>query len=87
MQINNSKLNKEPPITSKNLIKILDDWKIIYKSYSHEPVMSVKEAKLVQEELFGLDKNNGHIKNLYLRDKRKNNILIVAHQDLSLIHI
>jgi Ala-tRNA(Pro) deacylase len=81
MQINNSKLNKEPPITSKNLIKILDDWKIIYKSYSHEPVMSVKEAKLVQEELFGLDKNNGHIKNLYLRDKRKNNILIVAHQD------
>ena len=80
MQINNSKLNKEPPITSKNLIKILDNWKIIYKSYSHEPVMSVKEAKLVQEELFGLD-TNGHIKNLYLRDKRKNNILIVAHQD------
>ena len=30
MQINNSKLNKELPVTSKNLIKILDDWKIIY---------------------------------------------------------
>ena len=81
MQINNSKLNKELPITSKNLMKMLDDWKINYKSHSHKPVMSVKEAKLVQEELFGLDKNNGHIKNLYLRDKRKNNILIVAHQD------
>ena len=81
MQINNSNLEKELPLTANNFIKILDDWKIIYKSYSHEPVMSVKEAKLVQEELFGVDKNNGHIKNLYLRDKRKNNILIVAHQD------
>ena len=81
MQINNSKLNKELPITSKNLMQMLGDWKINYKVHFHEPVMSVKEAKLVQEELFGLDKNNGHIKNLYLRDKRKNNILIVAHQD------
>ena len=81
MQINNSKLNKELPLTSKNLMKMLDVWKIHYKSYSHEPVMSVKEAKLLQEELFGLDKNNGHIKNLYLRDKRKNNILLVTHQD------
>ena len=81
MQINNSNLEKELPLTSNNLIKILDDWKIIYKSYSHEPVMTVKEAKFVQEEIFGLDNSNGHIKNLYLRDKRKNNILLVAHQD------
>ena len=81
MEINNSKLNKELPITSKNLMKMLGYWKINYKVHFHEPVMSVKEAKLVQEELFGLDKNNGHIKNLYLRDKRKNNILLVAHQD------
>ena len=81
MPIDNLNLDKQLLVTSKNLIKKLDNWNINYKSYSHEPVMSVKEAKLVQEELFGLDKNNGHIKNLYLRDKRKNNILLVTHQD------
>ena len=36
MQINNSKLNKEPPITSKNLIKILDEnpWMVRYQRKS-----------------------------------------------------
>jgi Ala-tRNA(Pro) deacylase len=79
MPINN--LNKELPVTSQNLLKNLDYWKIEYKTYIHDPVMSVQEAKLIQNKLFGFDKDKGHIKNLYLRDKRKNNILIVAHQD------
>ena len=58
MQINNSKLNKELPITSKNLMKMLDDWKINYKIHSHEPVMSVKEAKLVYENLLSIQPNH-----------------------------
>ena len=82
MPINN--LNKELPVTSQNLLKNLDYWKIEYKTYIHDPVMSVQEAKLIQNKLFGFDKDKGHIKNLYLRDKRKNNILIVAHQDASI---
>ena len=82
MPINN--LNKELPVTSQNLLKNLDYWKIEYKTYKHDPVMSVQEAKLIQNKLFGFDKDKGHIKNLYLRDKRKNNILIVAHQDASI---
>jgi|TARA_B100001248_G_C27324772_1_gene428482 Ala-tRNA(Pro) deacylase len=71
----------ELPISSSQFLKQLDEWKIAYKHFTHEPLISVKESKLIQEKLFGDHKENGHIKNLYLRDKRKNNILLVAHQD------
>ena len=69
------------PISSNQLLKQLDEWKIIYKHFTHEPLISVRESKLIQEKLFGNHKENGHIKNLYLRDKKKNNILFVAQQD------
>ena len=69
------------PISSKQLLKQLDEWKIIYKHFTHEPLISVNESKLLQEKLFGNNKENGHIKNLYLRDKKKNNILFVTLQD------
>ena len=71
----------ELPISSSQFLKQLDEWKIDYKHFTHEPLISVQESKLIQEKLFGNHKENGHIKNLYLRDKRKNNILLVAHQD------
>ena len=71
----------ELPISSSQFLKQLDEWKIAYKHFTHEPLISVKESKLIQEKLFGYHKEDGHIKNLYLRDKRKNNILLVAHQD------
>ena len=69
------------PISSNQLLKQLDEWKIIYKHFTHEPLISVRESKLIQEKLFGNHKENGHIKNLYLRDKKKNNILFVTQQD------
>ena len=65
------------PISSNELLKQLDKWKIIYKHFTHEPLISVNESKLLQEKLFGNNKENGHIKNLYLRDKKKNNISIL----------
>ncbi len=73
--------NLKLPISSIQLLKQLDEWKITYKHFTHDPLMSVNESKLIQEKLFGSNKENGHIKNLYLRDKKKNNILFVAHQD------
>ena len=69
------------PISSNELLKQLDEWKIIYRHFTHEPLISVNESKLLQEKLFGNNKENGHIKNLYLRDKKKNNILFVTQQD------
>ena len=73
--------NIKLPTSSIQLLKQLDEWKIIYKHFIHEPLISVNESKLLQEKLFGNNKENGHIKNLYLRDKKKKNILFVAHQD------
>ena len=73
--------NIKLPTSSIQLLKQLDEWKIIYKHFTHEPLISVNESKLLQEKLFGKNKENCHIKNLYLRDKKKNNILFVAHQD------
>ena len=29
----------------------LDEWKIIYKHFTHEPLISVRESKLIQEKL------------------------------------
>ena len=71
----------ELPTSSIELVNKLDYWKISYKLYFHKPLMTVKESKTMQKKIFGLDKSNGHIKNLFLRDKKKNNILLVAHQD------
>ena len=81
MQSNNLNLPVKLPVSSGELIKKLDEWKIVYKHFTHEPLMTVKESKSIQEKLFGKTKGKGHIKNLYLRDKRKNNILLVTHQD------
>ena len=69
------------PISPDQLLIQLNEWKIAYKHFTHKPLISVKESKLIQEKLFGNHKENGHIKNLYLRDKKKSNILLVAHQD------
>ena len=73
--------NIKLPTSSIQLLKQLDEWKILYKHFTHEPLISVNESKLLQEKLFGNNKENGHIKNLYLRDKKKNNILFVTQQD------
>ena len=81
MQSDNSNLSVNLPVSSSELIKKLDEWRIVYKHFNHQPLMTVKESKSIQEKLFGKTKGKGHIKNLYLRDKRKNNILLVTHQD------
>ena len=81
MQSDNLNLPVKLPVSSSELIKKLDEWRIVYKHFTHEPLMTVKESKSIQEKLFGKTKGKGHIKNLYLRDKRKNNILLVTHQD------
>lgn len=81
MQSDNLNLAVKLPVSSSELIIKLDEWRIVYKHFSHEPIMTVKESKSIQEKLFGKTKRKGHIKNLYLRDKRKNNILLVTHQD------
>ena len=59
------------PITSDDLLTILKENQIDFKLYEHKPLNSVSESKTEQETIFPLNSNNVHIKNLYLRDKKK----------------
>ena len=69
------------PINSNDLINLLNIQQIKFKLYQHKPLISVKEAKSVQALLFPSNMYSVHIKNLYLRDKKKNNFLITCEQD------
>ena len=59
------------PITSDDLLTILQENQIDFKLYEHKPLISVNESKTEQESIFPVNLNNVHIKNLYLRDKKK----------------
>ena len=59
------------PITSDDLLTILKENQIDFKLYEHKPLNSVNESKAEQKSIFPIDSNNVHIKNLYLRDKKK----------------
>ena len=69
------------PINSNDLINLLKIQEIKFKLYQHKPLISVKEAKSVQALMFPSNMHGVHIKNLYLRDKKKNNFLITCEQD------
>ena len=64
------------PLSSHLLLKKLDELKISYTKYRHPPLFTVEDAKNYQKDMVGL-----HVKNLFLRDKKKNNFLFVAEQD------
>ena len=76
-----SKFQNLLPISSDEFIKILDDWSIKYKYFEHIPLRTVKASKTVEDIFLNAEQGGGHIKNLFLRDHKKRNILIIAHQD------
>ena len=69
------------PVSSDQLIEKLNNWKIKYKYFEHIPLMTVEESKSVQDLFLSEEKGGVHIKNLFLRDHKKNYLLLVAHQD------
>lgn len=76
-----SQFQNSLPISSDDFLKKLDNWKINYKCYKHAPLNTVKESKHIQNQFLGSLEGGGHIKNLYLRDHKKKNFLVVAEQD------
>jgi len=84
-----SKFQSSLPISSDYLLKRFRELDIDIEIFEHEAVNTVAESKKI-EKLFLTSTNGGaHIKNLYLRDAKKRNILLVACQnsniDLKLI--
>jgi Ala-tRNA(Pro) deacylase len=68
------KADLEPlPTQPQELLEILQKLDIEYKFYEHEAVFTVEESSKIKEDMPGT-----HCRNLYLRDKKKKNFLVVA---------
>ena len=76
-----SKYQESLPISSDAIIERLDNWGIAYTRTDHVPLRTVEESKKVQGQFLSSEQGGGHIKNLYLRDNKKRNVLLVAEQD------
>ncbi len=75
------KIENQLPTSPDDLMKLLDNFKLKFSCFNHEPLKTVEESKLVQKKILSSSKNFVHIKNLYLRDHKKKNYLIVTEQD------
>ena len=64
------------PTSPDSLYRLLEKLKIKYEVFEHPPFFTVDEAKKHREGMDGY-----HIKNLFLRDKKKKSFLVIAHED------
>ena len=76
----NATLNNQNklPISSDDLIKLLEDRKFKFSLITHKPLYTVNESKAFYESQHEDNELNCHIKNLYLRDKKKIIIYLCA---------
>ena len=64
------------PTSPQSLYKLLEALKIEFRIFEHPPFFTVDDAKKWRTSMQGF-----HTKNLFLRDKKKKNFLVVAHED------
>ena len=64
------------PTSPNTLYKLLEGLKIEFEVFEHPPFFTVDEAKKYRKNMDGF-----HTKNLFLRDKKKKNYLVIAHED------
>jgi Ala-tRNA(Pro) deacylase len=67
------------PTTPETLIAKLTALGIAFSTYHHQPLRTVEDSKAFRGDMVGM-----HVKNLYLRDKKKRNFLVVAEEDRSI---
>ncbi|MCY4238212.1 MAG: prolyl-tRNA synthetase associated domain-containing protein [Rhodospirillaceae bacterium] len=64
------------PATDKDLYARLDSLGLSWRTKEHAPLHTVQESKSLRDRLPG-----GHVKNLFLRDKKKRVWLVVAEEN------
>ncbi len=64
------------PTSPEKLLAYMDSHGIAYTLYEHEPVFTVAESEHLKKDIPGL-----HCRNLFLRDKKKRNYLVVVGND------
>lgn len=65
--------NKPLPTSPKQLLELFDTLGIVYELHQHEAVFTVEESSHLKANIPGT-----HCRNLFLRDKKKRNFLVVA---------
>lgn len=76
-----SKFQDSLPVSSDAIIALLEKLDISYRRFDHVPLMTVDDSKKIGSQFLASSNGGGHIKNLYLRDNKKRNFLVVAEQD------
>ena len=76
-----SKFQDSLPVSSDAIIALLEKLDIPYRRFDHVPLMTVEDSKKIESQFLASSDGGGHIKNLYLRDNKKLNFLVVAEQD------
>jgi len=64
------------PTTPETLMAQLDAAGIAYTHHSHPPLRTVEDSKEFRDGMPGT-----HVKNLYLRDRKKRNFLVITQED------
>jgi Ala-tRNA(Pro) deacylase len=64
------------PTTPESLIGKLESLNVVFTSHHHPPLRTVEDSKGYRDNMPGM-----HVKNLYLRDKKKRNYLLVVEED------
>ena len=72
------------PVTSDQLLALLTEKGFAYQRIDHIPLHSVADSKKIRDGFLSAEEGGGHIKNLFLRDKKKNNFLLVFPEDMEL---
>ena len=71
-----SQFKESLPTAPETLLILLDKLQVDYLVHQHPPLRTVEDAKACRVDMPGV-----HIKNLYLRDRKKRNFLLVAGED------
>ena len=71
-----SKFKDTLPTSPEEIFSKFKEFNIKYTKFQHPPIFTVIDAKKCQSVMIGT-----HVKNLFLRDKKKRNFLLVAEQD------
>ena len=63
------------PYHPNDLMAVLDELGIVVEKFSHPPLRTVEDSQAYRHDMQG-----GHAKNLYLRDRKKRNYLVIAEE-------
>ena len=72
------------PTSSDALLSQLTAWDLPFSYHEHAPLRTVDQSKQVRAGFLSAEEGGGHIKNLFLRDKKKQNYLVVLQEDAAI---